>query len=316
MTTYYSQYRSRQKAIEKQFVGSVYREVRKQYISFLDAAKSDGISYARNNIDKIVSPNGIANVLKRLYHRAAYVEANYQLSSLIKRYGRKSADAEMEVKRNSPLGSFGVGFDDLAQTVDDYFKIYMLNKSAIPITETSKRYIRDHLIAEVDGGVGYEDAVKNFRELALTGTATQSATSKARAAMIIQTESQRALSFGGLIGAYMSGVDVDKEWVTSDDERVRGANPKYYARYPHTRLDRQVTTLFGAFQNGESIKFPGDPDASAANTVNCRCSVFYKQKPRPKPRDTARRLANFITDFSLGFILNLISQPEPETIDE
>ena len=295
MSTYWQQFRGRQKAIEKRFLPEVYREVRAHNKSFLAAAKAHGFSYARNNIDKIVKPDGIATVLKRLYHRAAYVEANYQLSSLMKRHGRKS-----EVKRNSPLGSFGVGFDQLASVIDNYFKIRMLNKSAIPITETSKRYIRDKLIEAVDAGVPYEDAVTNFRELALVGDINQKPMSKNRARMIIQTESARAMSFGGLIGAYMSGVDLDKVWITCDDEKVRGASRP--AKYPHTRLDRQVTTLFGSFQNGESIKMPGDPDASIANTAFCRCTIFYKQKDSPKPRDRGRKLANFLTEFMVGLL--------------
>jgi hypothetical protein len=199
----------------------------------------------------------------------------------------------------SGSGSFGLGLNDLTEIIDEYFRIYQLEKSAIPITEYTKKLIRKHLLEKVDSGTPLNDAIRDFTELAISGTPRSPSFSEMRAKRIATTETTRAMNFGGLIGAYMSGVDVDKVWITSDDERVRH-NPR-----SHVRLDRVVAPMMSAFYNGESIKYPGDPEASTANTANCRCSLFYVEKPRPKPKAT-RVLSNFLSDFLSGFIVNNI----------
>lgn len=294
--TYYTQFRARQLSIERKFVAQVYREVRKQYQSAIASVQNNGVEYTRRNLASIIKPDGILKVIRALYRRAAFIEANYQLSSLI----RKSEQKKSLTLKRKPDASFGIGFDSIAGVVDEYFKVRQLRLSALPITETTKRQLQDHLFDEIDRGKSTVQAVADFRELALTSGLGKSSFSRNRAKGIIQTESTRAMSFGGLIGAYMSGVDVDKVWVTSADEKVRGA--KRNVRYPHTVLDRQVTSLFGAFMNGEPIRFPGDPDASKANIINCRCSNFYKEKARPKPR-VSRLIGNFLTDFFIGFFI-------------
>lgn len=301
MSTYWQQFRSRQLAIEKKFVGAIYNELRAQNQAFLTSINKNGYNYSKANINRIVKPDGIIKILKRLYRECAWRESRFVFSSLIKRSrsGKKSLDL---IFKRTPDASFGVGFDQIADVVDEYFRIYQFNKSGVPITNTTKKYIGNHLIDEVDRGVPLDEAIRNFRTLALDGRHNAS---RSRAKLIIQTESLRAMSFGQMIGAYQSGVDVDRVWVTCNDERVRKAP------FSHRTLDRQVASLFGSFYNGEQIKFPGDPEASKLNTLGCRCTQFFKEKEKPKPRIRTRNIANFLTDFFAGF---LISQAIEETI--
>lgn len=306
-STYWRQFRSRQLAIEKKYVGRVFKDITSGYKSVIAFLREHGSIATRNNIDRLITPEAIVKTLKGLYRTAAHVEGNYVLSSLIKKGFRE--------KRRGSDASFAIGFDEIAPVVDEYFRLYQLSKSGIPITQTSKRYIIRHLLDEIDRGVDQETAISNFRELALdSGPHPENIISRARAVRIIQTESVRAMSFGGLIGAYKSGIDLDRVWVTCDDEKVRGARRP--VKFPHTRLDMQITTLFGAWYNGEKIKFPGDPGASLENTAGCRCTQFFKEKEKPQPRIPRRSLANFLTDFFAGFLMTdmltsaIISQQE------
>lgn len=155
------------------------------------------------------------------------------------------------------------------------------------------------------------DAIQNFDTLALTGWGYKSLP---RAVRIARTESTRALSFGGLIGAYMTGIDVDKVWVTSDDERVRGF-PNYPAKYPHVDLDLNVSPLMGAFYNREKIKFPGDPDASIENTANCRCAMFFKETSNPDD-EVERDLDDFLTDFLTGVFIGIQQTITEDELEE
>lgn len=304
-TDYWNRFNSRQRAIEKKFIGSVYQAVRGQYVGFINAVRSKGYEYAKDHRYELVKADGIVKALKKMYRYAAYVEGNYVGSSLIKKYVQgKSWIEEMEYKSGtwevkrvrSSDASFGIGLDEIADVVDQYFRIYQLNISGLPITRTTVKEIEDYLIRDVESGMPLDEALKNFRALALhSGDHPERVRSRQRARLIVQTEATRAMSFGGLIGAYKSGVDCDKEWVTCADERVR-TSP-----YSHRTLDRVSTSLFGSFYNGEQIRFPGDPEASVANSINCRCTNFYKEKKRAQPRITGRSLSQFLIDFFTGF---------------
>jgi len=88
-----------------------------------------------------------------------------------------------------------------------------------------------------------------------------------RAARIARTETTRAVNAGILLGAASLPYETMKEWVTAEDEKVRD-NP-----FSHTQLHGTVIPLEQSFNNGEEIRFPGDPLASAENVINCRCML-------------------------------------------
>ncbi|RDJ93569.1 hypothetical protein B4Q13_21035, partial [Lacticaseibacillus rhamnosus] len=70
-----------------------------------------------------------------------------------------------------------------------------------------------------------------------------------------------------------------KEWISAHDRRVRGVDPKDHAS--HIGLDGiriNAGDLFEDPRNGDLLDHPGDPKASAASTINCRCSVAYTAK--------------------------------------
>lgn len=61
------------------------------------------------------------------------------------------------------------------------------------------------------------------------------------------------------------GIIMGKEWIATQDERTREA---------HEELDRVVVPYNEPFENSIGrIMYPGDPNASPANTYNCRCSL-------------------------------------------
>lgn len=62
---------------------------------------------------------------------------------------------------------------------------------------------------------------------------------------------------------------VTKTWKSGVDVRVR---------HSHRVLHNQTVPFRGRFraESGEQLRFPGDPDASAAERVNCRCHMLIK----------------------------------------
>jgi len=75
-----------------------------------------------------------------------------------------------------------------------------------------------------------------------------------------------------------AGFDVTKEWVAAIDSRTREA---------HADADGQIVDINDAFDvDGEALMFPGDPDGSPDNTINCRCSTVYSQLDSGDRSDT------------------------------
>lgn len=88
-----------------------------------------------------------------------------------------------------------------------------------------------------------------------------------RARVIARTEVVSAANMGQQIGAEATGQTMTKTWLSTMDNRIRDA---------HANVNNQTVGMNESFLvGGESLYVPGDANGSAANTVNCRCSVTY-----------------------------------------
>lgn len=102
---------------------------------------------------------------------------------------------------------------------------------------------------------------------------------KYRAEMVARTETARAISQGQealwrqLVDSGQLRADqIEKRWIYTHDGKTRDA----HVTIPSLNSERKVT-LNDTFDSALGpIRFPGDPDASGANTVNCRCTVIYR----------------------------------------
>lgn len=88
-----------------------------------------------------------------------------------------------------------------------------------------------------------------------------------RAARIARTETTRAVNAGILLGGASLPYETMKEWITAEDEVVRDSP------FSHRSLHGTIIPLSASFNNGEDIRFPGDPLASGENVINCRCML-------------------------------------------
>lgn len=303
----------RRKMLLNKFLPSFYNVIRNQYKAFIDAVDEHGYGYAKNNMNDIVSSDELFKLLKEYYLQAAFLESNTTLKN---------------IGTNYKYAGFKISLDDLVPVLDEYFKIYQFKKSAFPITQTTKLDLIKKLVDKVDGGDDLKTALKALKDIAIDGKYNLS---YRRAKLIAKTELTKAMNFGSIIGAYMSGKDLEKVWVTVHDERVR-PTADYPSPFSHRKLDKEKSDLMNPFFNGEYIKYPGDPDADPKNTINCRCSLIYVEKDQPKNFDeggdydnggngntligqiptpsvkpfVTRNLANFIIDFFVTFILTTV----------
>lgn len=88
-----------------------------------------------------------------------------------------------------------------------------------------------------------------------------------RGVLIARTETHGAANYGADAAARETGLQLNKEWVTVADGRTR---------QEHVSADGQVVAMDQPFVvGGERLMFPGDPNGSASNVINCRCQVSH-----------------------------------------
>lgn len=85
-----------------------------------------------------------------------------------------------------------------------------------------------------------------------------------RSHLIANNEAAAASMSAETDAAISSGIVNTKTWLTRRDNRVR---------HTHRRQEGLRIPLNGTFPNG--CRFPGDPEASLAETINCRCRLAY-----------------------------------------
>lgn len=90
----------------------------------------------------------------------------------------------------------------------------------------------------------------------------------ARAATIARTETHMAAGYAMHSIAAEVGFALNKTWVAVEDDRTRNT---------HIEADGQTVGQDEYFEVGDdSLLYPGDPDGSPEEIINCRCSAIYE----------------------------------------
>ena len=132
------------------------------------------------------------------------------------------------------------------------------------INRTTESQIRSIIRGGLDEGLGVDKIGKRIRETAAPMSAL-------RAHIIARTETHTAANFGAQTAAELTGLDMRREWVSAADERTRDTSEA-----DHVDANGQIVGMKEPFiVSGERLMFPGDPAGSAANIINCRCSVVF-----------------------------------------
>jgi len=157
---------------------------------------------------------------------------------------------------------FGISFDIKNPYVDEFLKTYV-PKFADRVLDTTRNVIvLDMLKKAQDEGLSIPDLADMIK-----GQYTQ--WDDYRATMIARTETIRSSNAGGLEAIRQAEIP-GKQWLSTNDDRTRP---------DHEDAQGQIVTIDEPFDvGGESLMFPGDPDGSADQTVNCRCTVLPVQE--------------------------------------
>lgn len=88
---------------------------------------------------------------------------------------------------------------------------------------------------------------------------------------IARTETTTAANFSAVTSSRVSGVVMVKEWISSLDPRTRRPPDSPYDHYSMNGVRASLDENFDV--SGESMQYPGDPNGSGGNVINCRCTV-------------------------------------------
>jgi hypothetical protein len=158
--------------------------------------------------------------------------------------------------------------DDWRARMAGYVKSHLAERLVSITGETRTQALRVMnrvLEAGIEAGEGIDVIARNMqRQLMKDGISVN----RFRAARIARTEIVNASNVGSLEGAKSLRMPMEKTWLATRDSRVRDA---------HGMVDGQTVMLEETFLvDGDNMQGPGDPTASAANVINCRCSLTYR----------------------------------------
>lgn len=129
------------------------------------------------------------------------------------------------------------------------------------ITATTMADINSIVASGIEEGLSEREIGRAISLIAPSKSASRSQT-------IARTEAHASSQGISLSVAGASEIPMVKVWLASGGERTRE---------DHADANGQMVSLNSPFNvGGESLEYPGDPNGSAENTINCRCAVGYE----------------------------------------
>lgn len=183
--------------------------------------------------------------------------------------------------------SIGLAFD-VESPFAKKFILARANQLAGAITDTTYDGIKSALVEGVGEGESIPKLADRIRDL-FDQTYANRATTVARTEVISGYNGSTTEA-----AAQTDGVVTEMEWISTLDDRTRGNSEK--DEFDHLSVDGQVIEIGDSFDvSGELLAYPGDPEGSPANVINCRCTtapvVGENRASNVVPIDRVARLA-------------------------
>lgn len=258
--TIQKQFLARQKRYENKYARLVGALLAKQY---RDAAKEYAI-----NSTYTINPNDYSPILQSLYVTVGVNEAKIAWNMWVKPLTKDRKDFFDDLAAllgiNVPEGEFIRIWRELMQ---QWLSVNILTKIT-EISETTKRAIAKVIEQGVANGYGAEKIARNIREQA------NGEINKHRSRLIARTETIGAMNRGKRMAMFTSNLKWNKRWLPVLDERTRLSH-RHMMDEPWIPLE-QPYWLVNKSGSLEPMNYPGDPQGSAENVCNCRCSEIYQ----------------------------------------
>jgi hypothetical protein len=240
---------------EVKYLPRVERAIRFHVKRVIAALKNGGVPAAQQALHSQVGNPALSAVVRNLYREVGSRHARLNYSRLL------------AVERQEK----GFGFSaEWTSYILDYLQRFLLDRITFRVAETTRDMMLRVLNAATVRGDSIDQIVDAFENWERP---------RYQAARIVRTEVNRAANVGASAQEKTSKYHQVKIWISANDFRVRGQNPKDHAS--HIGLNGTTIDAGDNFKdprNGDLLAFPGDPKASAESTINCRCAVGYEFK--------------------------------------
>jgi uncharacterized protein with gpF-like domain len=243
-------------ALELQYIPkiiAVTKDFRKEFIQDL---QTHGQHTAISNLQQLTFADKLAPLIQSIYKSAGLT-------------GAKITASEIKTAVEQKAANFGRN-EQWIREVIRYLQLHLLG-FVQDITDTMRQDILNILQKGIDGQLSIPEIVKNLQTTGLI---------QARAKVIARTEIIRAANVGHSIAARSFPYEVNKKWSAANDHRTRHSHVYINAhmvdendffKVPDYKGDKPLGTF-------SEMLYPGDAQAPAAQTINCRCRVIYEPK--------------------------------------
>ena len=244
-----------QRRYELNYFPKVKRALDGTISSLIAVIESGGLDAGSKYLSEKTDTGTLPDVIEDLYLKVGLRFARMQHSEFLRE------------KRQSK----GFGFNEVwIEFIKNYLYRFLLDKITYEVGEYTRKVLLKTLETAYNEGWGVDETVRALKDLPLSRT---------QAARIVRTETTRASNTGTMAAGSTFEFEQQKEWIAAMDMRTRGTDPEDHAN--HRKLDGTVIDYDAAFidpRNGDKLLFPGDPKASAASTINCRCTIAITAK--------------------------------------
>lgn len=150
---------------------------------------------------------------------------------------------------------------------NDWYQSNVLSRIS-KVVDTSIKRISEIIQTGIQEGQSIEVIARN-----IDGESTEEI-NRNRARLIARTETLSAMNKGRVLAMHASRLFWNKKWAASHDNRTRTS---------HVLVDRQgfrplddSYSLMNNVGGRDTMYYPGDPNGSAENVCNCRCTEVYE----------------------------------------
>lgn len=249
------QYVETNRKFEAMFMPSIQKAIASKTAQVRIHLRQGGFSEANEYLSRELTNEALTRVIRTLYSTIGRRHAQLTYSRLLKDRTQKK----------------GFGFNERwTQFILQYLNQFLLQKITFEVNNTTRDALLKALAEGTEKGWSIDQMVDHLQHWPFE---------RFQAARIARTETNRAANVGNKAQAETSEYQQQKEWISAQDFRVRGRKPKDHAdhwKLNGTKVDED--DVFIDPRNGDRLMFPGDPKASAASTVNCRCVAAYTLK--------------------------------------
>ena len=152
--------------------------------------------------------------------------------------------------------------EDEIEEIEEY-----VHEQSRKIQDTTQEAIVGIIAEGLRDNLSNDEIADNIDEQYNKWTTTDEDRDKPRYRSITETEvhtnQERGILSGGMAVVSASNVNLEKTWITMQDDRVREN---------HVVLHNETVGQNETFSNG--LRFPGDPDGSPEQIINCRCDLL------------------------------------------